>query len=127
MKPNIYIVDDDTSVLRAIKRLIRSANMVPHTFASALEFLDFDYEKQNVCLIVNIRMPGIDGLELQNELRLRGADLPVIFITGFDSPETKDKAKRSDAAGYYRKPIDDQALLDSIQWALTSQPNNGKV
>jgi two-component system response regulator FixJ len=66
-------------------------------------------------------LQGKSGLELQEELRSMGSDLPVIFITGFDSPETRDQAKKSGAAGYFRKPIDDQALLDSIQWALAKQ------
>jgi len=63
----------------------------------------------------------MSGLELQEVLLARGSQLPVIFITGFDSPETRDQARKAGAAGYFRKPIDDQALLDSIQWALTKQ------
>jgi len=121
MKPVIYIVDDDRSVRRAMERLIRSAGMEAQTFASAHEFLDFEFRKQDACLVVDVKMRGMSGLELQDELRTKGSDLPVIFITGFDSPETRDQAKKSGAAGYFRKPIDDQALLDSIQWALTKQ------
>ncbi|MBW1803703.1 MAG: response regulator [Deltaproteobacteria bacterium] len=117
--PVIYIVDDDASVRRAMKRLIRSAGMKVRTFSSAQEFLDFEYSKQNVCMIVDIKLQGMSGLELQNELRARGSDLPVIFITGFDTPETRDQAKKTGAVGYFRKPLDDQALLDTIQWALT--------
>jgi FixJ family two-component response regulator len=72
-------------------------------------------------MIVDVKMSGMSGLELQDELRAKGSDLPVIFITGFDTPETRDQAKKSGAAGYFRKPVDDQALLDSIQWVLTRQ------
>jgi FixJ family two-component response regulator len=118
INPVIYIVDDDTSVRRAMKRLIRSTGMEVWTFASAQKFLAFNYRNHNACMIVDIKLKGKSGLELQEKLRSIGSDLPVIFITGFDSPETRHQAKKAGAAGYFRKPIDDQALLDSIQWAL---------
>ena len=124
MKPIIYIVDDDDSIRRAMKRLIRSVGMDVEVFASAQEFLDSKHRNHSACMIVDIKMPGMSGLELQDELRARGSHLPVIFITGFDSPETRDQAKKAGAAGYFRKPIDDQALLDSVQWALAKHPNN---
>ena len=120
-KPVIYIVDDDKSVRRAMKRLIRSAGMYVRTFESAQGFLDFKYRNYNACIIVDIKLQGKSGLELQEELRSMGSDLPVIFITGFDSPETRYQAKKSGADGNFRKPIDDQALLDSIHWALAKQ------
>ena len=121
MRPEIYIVDDDESVRRAMKRLIRSAGLEVRTFSSAQEFLDCKSINQSACMIVDIKLQGMSGLELYEELRARGSGLPVIFITGFDSPETRDQAKNAGAAGYFRKPIDDQALLDSIHWALTKQ------
>ena len=124
MKPIIYIVDDDDSVRRALKRLIRSVGMDAEVFASAQEFLDSEHRNHDACMIVDLKMPGMSGLELQDELHTRGSHLPLIFITGFDSPETRDQAKQSGAAGYFRKPIDDQALLDSVQWALAKHPNN---
>lgn len=121
MKPIIYIVDDDESIRRAMQRLFRSVGMDAQVFASAQEFLDSEHRNRNACMIVDIKMPGMSGLELQEVLLASGSQLPVIFITGFDSPETRDQAKKAGAAGYFRKPIDDQALLDSIQWALTRQ------
>lgn len=121
MKPVIYIVDDDESVRRGMKRLIRSTGMEVRVFASAQEFLDFNPRKENACIVVDIKLQGMSGLELHDELQARGYDLPVIFITGFDSPETRHMAKNAGAAGYFRKPIDDQALLDSIKWALTKR------
>ena len=119
--PVIYIVDDDESVRRAMERLIRSAGMEAHTFASGHEFLDFEFKSSNACLVVDVKMPVMSGLELQEALRARDSALPVIFITAFDSPETREQAKKAGAAGYFRKPLDDQALLDSIQWALAKQ------
>ena len=122
MKTEIYIVDDDDSVRRAIERLIRSAGMEARTFASGQELLDFEDINQNACMIVDIMLQGMSGLELYTELQARGYSLPVIFITGFDSPKTRHQAKVVGAAGYFRKPIDDQALLDSIEWALAKRP-----
>ena len=124
MKPIIYIVDDDDSIRRALKRLIRSVGMDAEVFASAQEFLDSEHRNHDACMIVDLKMPGMSGLELQDELSARGSHLPVIFITGFDSTETRGLAKKAGAAGYFRKPIDDQALLDSIQWALSNQTPN---
>ena len=124
MKPIIYIVDDDDSIRRAMKRLMRSIGMDVEVFATAQEFLDSKHRNHDACMIVDIKMPGMSGLELQDELRARGSHLPVIFITGFDSQATRDQAKRAGAAGYFRKPIDDQALLDSVQWALSKKHSN---
>jgi FixJ family two-component response regulator len=117
MKSEIYIIDDDDSVRRAIKRLIRSAGMQVLAFPSAEEFLDFECINQNACMIVDIKLQGMSGLELYEELRAKGYDLPVIYITGFDTPETRLQAKNAGAVGYFRKPVDDQALLDAIEWA----------
>ena len=69
-------------------------------------------------------MPGMSGIELQQKLVERGFKLPVIFITGFDTAKTRRQAMKSGASGYFRKPVDDQALLDAIQWALTHRLKN---
>jgi len=119
-KAIIYIIDDDESVRRALKRLIRSANLDVEVFGSAQEFLNSSYRRQNVCLIVDIQMPGVNGLEMQRKLLAAGNDMPVIFVTAFDSKETRDEARKLGAASYFRKPVDDQALLDTIEWALGS-------
>jgi FixJ family two-component response regulator len=118
-KAILYVVDDDPSVRRALVRLLRSAGMSPRPFESAREFLDSDFTAENACLIADVKMPGLDGLELQQKLVEMGVDLPVVLITGFDSEETRALAKASGAAGYFRKPVDDQALLDAIHWALS--------
>jgi FixJ family two-component response regulator len=89
-----------------LHHLIRSTGMEIRTFASAREFLKFKYRRHNSCIIVDIKLKEKSGLELQDELRATGSDLPVIFITGFDSPETRYQAKKSGAAGYFGKPID---------------------
>jgi FixJ family two-component response regulator len=120
-KPIIYIVDDDESVLKAMQRLIRSMDMDVKTFALGQEFLDSGFRDQNACLIADIKMPVMGGMELQKQLVAQGSKLPVIFITAFDSKNLRSKAKEAGAAGYFQKPVDDQALLDLIQWALSNQ------
>jgi len=120
-KAIVYIVDDDDSVRGAIERLIRSAGMEAQTFASGGDFLKFKFRDQDACLVSDVRMPGMSGLELHRKLIERGSKLPVIFITGFDNEETRSQAGKSGAFGYFRKPVDDQALLDTIQLVLSSQ------
>ena len=117
--PIIYIIDDDDLVRKALQRLIRSTGFEAKTFATAEEFLDSGFREQNVCLITDVKMPGLTGLELQQKLIARGYKIPVIFITGFDEEEIRKKVKRAGAFGYFSKPLDDQALLDSIKWALS--------
>ena len=120
-KDIVYIVDDDDSVRKAIKRLIRSAGMEAQTFASGGDFLKSKFRDQKTCLVADVRMPGMSGLELHQKLIERGFKLPVIYITGFDTAETRSQARKSGAFGYFRKPVDDQALLDTIQLALSSE------
>ncbi len=120
-KAVVYIVDDDDSVRRAIRRLIRSAGMEAETFASGGDFLASEFRDQNACMVADVRMPEMSGLELQRKLVERGLKLPVILITGYDTVATRNQAKKIGAFGYFRKPVDDQALLDAIRWALSSQ------
>ena len=117
-KPTIYIVDDDESIRNALEMLLLSAGMKVHTFASATDFLSSNPGEINSCLITDIRMKGISGLELKQKLNDEGNRIPVIFLTAFDTKESRKQAQRGGAVGYFRKPVDDQSLLDSIQWAL---------
>jgi len=125
IKPIVYIVDDDDSVRRALKRLMRSAGMEARTFASANEFLKSSPEEKNACLITDVKMRGITGLELHQKLTALGSKLPVIYITAFDEEEIRAQAKKTGGVGYFRKPVDDQALLDAIQWALSRRDSEG--
>jgi len=106
-----------------MKRLILSMNMDVKTFASGQEFLDSDFREQSACLIADIKMPVMGGMELRQTLVANGSKLPVIFITASATEKIRGKAKRIGAAGYFQKPVDDQALLDSIQWVLSNQPS----
>ena len=95
METEIYLIDDDESVRRAMSRLIRSVGMELQTFTSAEDFLDYKGINQDACMIVDIKLQGMSGLALYEELRAKGYDLPVIFITGFDTPETRHQAKNA--------------------------------
>ena len=119
VKPIVYIVDDDAMVRKAIQRLINSTGLDTLTFATTEEFLNSEIREEAACLVTDVKMPRLTGLELQQRLISAGYNLPVIFITGFDNEEIREKVKRAGAVGYFSKPIDDGALLDSIKWALS--------
>lgn len=117
-KPIVYIIDDDMLVRRAIQRLLRSAGIEAETFATTNEFMESGFRDQNSCLIVDVRMPDLTGLDLQQMMKAKGYNIPLIFITGYDTKEVRETVKKRGAVGYFSKPIDDQALLDTIKWAL---------
>jgi len=119
-KTLIYVVDDDASVRQALKMLLISANMEVRTFRRAEDLLKSEFQEEKVCLIADIKMKGLDGIELQQQLAKRGVKVPIIFLTADESNEIRQRAKQAGAAGFFRKPVDDQALLDTIQWALSS-------
>ncbi len=119
----VYIIDDEPSVCTAYARLLRSGKMHSQAFASIEDFLDSDIREANACVICDVQMPGASGLELPGLLAKGGRRLPVILVTAQDSAETRELAQRAGAAGYFRKPVDEQALLDAIAWAL-GRPSN---
>jgi FixJ family two-component response regulator len=104
-----------------MKRLFRAEGKDVRAFESARQFLDSKFTDRNACLVTDVKMRGISGLELQQKLIDRGSELPVILITGFDTEETRAQARKLGVAAYFRKPVDDQALLDAIQWALSTR------
>ena len=114
----IFLVDDDSSARKGLARLLRTAGHDVRDFASANDFLDaLDFEASG-CLVLDARMPGISNEELMVELKARNIHLPTIVITGDDDSETRRKAQKMKAAGFFRKPVDGPALLDAINWAL---------
>ena len=116
----MFIVDDDPSARRGIARLLRAAGHNVREYASANEFLDIITSDDSGCLVLDARMPGISGYELNAELIRRGIDLSIIVVTGDDDPETKREADKMKAVGFFRKPVDGTALLDAVGWALRS-------
>jgi FixJ family two-component response regulator len=119
MQSKAYVIDDDESIRRSFERLLRSANLEVETFASVEEFFSGERLNNNACIIVDLRMPGSTGFDLQRELRSRGIGMPVIVISASDDAQTREHAQRLGAAAFFRKPIDDQALLDAIWWAIS--------
>ena len=117
----VYIVDDEPSICMAYARLVRSANMQPRTFASIEDFMGSEFTDENACVVSDVKLPGKSGLELPALLGRAGHRLPVILVTAHDTFETRDIAQRFGAAAYFHKPVDDQALLDAIAWALSGQ------
>jgi FixJ family two-component response regulator len=114
----VYLIDDDESVRRAIGRLLRSAHLDVETFASAEDFLCNQRQGQNACLVIDIRMPGLTGFDLQQKLLSEGIQIPVIVISASDDVQTREHARELGAQVFFRKPVDDQALLDAIWWAI---------
>ena len=123
-QPIVYVVDDDKSVRQAFKRLLSAESMKVQVFESAFEFLDSKFTDRNACLVADIKMPGITGLELCRKLVDKGSTLPMILINGLDSDETRAEAQKAGVVGYFRKPIDAQALLDAIRWALSKKTSS---
>ena len=113
----IFIVDDDISVCKATLRLMKSMGLSAQAFTSAKDFLQSSHPIASDCLLVDIQMPGMSGLELVRQLRDSGKSVPVIFITAFDDDLMRQEARSLGAVGYFRKPFDDQALLDTIYFA----------
>ncbi len=117
-EPMVFVVDDDESVRKALERLIKSVGMNVETFTTAREFLSRQHYEGPSCLVLDIRMPGLSGLDLQQELAKAGITLPVIFITGHGNISMSVRAMKAGAVDFLEKPFDDQDLLDAIQQAL---------
>ena len=117
----IYIVEDDESTRRSLARLMKSAGYETGTFASVGEFMATESFQEPSCVIADGRMPGGSGMELPQKLRQRGSSLPVIIVTANDSGDTCTEGRLAGVAGYFRKPVDDQALIDAIEWALSGR------
>jgi len=114
----VSIVDDDVSVRRSTRRLLGSSGFRAEVFASAEEFLDSELAGNTACLILDLRMPGMNGLELQRRLAQNGNAVPVIFLSAQASEEDERSALRAGAVQFLRKPISKEALLSAIRDAL---------
>ena len=116
--PLIVIVDDEQSVCRALKRLICSAGLEAEAFTSGAEFFEFLKLKSPDCLVLDLHMPVMSGFDVQARLAQSGSALPVITITGHDTPEVQQRVLAAGAAAYLRKPVSDKILLDAIKTAI---------
>jgi FixJ family two-component response regulator len=117
----ISIVDDDESVRTAMGRLVRSLGYRSHEFASAEAFLASPQRAETSCLIADIQMPGMSGLDLQEALLAQGHRLPIIFITAFPTDPVRKRAEAGGAAGFFVKPVDIQLFIPCLH-AILNKP-----
>lgn len=123
-EPMVYVVDDDLSIGKALARLLKSWNYSCEVFSSAEDFLQAVDVNEGGCLVLDIMLPGMDGLELQQELKKRGYSIPIIFITGHGDKEIETQVMNAGAHGYLNKPFDEQLLRKMIKTALSSVEKN---
>jgi FixJ family two-component response regulator len=116
--PVVFVVDDDPSIREALTSLIRSVGLGIETFGSAREFLTRQPPDAPGCLVLDVRLPGLSGLDLQHELAAAQINLPIIFITGYGDIPMTVQAMKAGAAEFLTKPFRDQDLLDAIQQAI---------
>jgi FixJ family two-component response regulator len=116
----VAIVDDDDLMRSALEGLLKAVGLRAKAFASAEEFLELGQPKQTACLIADIRMPGMSGLELQAKLNADACRIPIVFITAHGDEKMRMQAMRAGAVEFLAKPFDDEALLDSVRAALNS-------
>ena len=125
VKGTIYLVDDDVSARKGLTRLLLAAGYEVHAYASSVELLKSPVGVKNAALVLDARMPGLSGVDLQAELVKKGIKLPVIFVTADDNKQLRKQARKVKALGFFRKPVDGPALLDAIAWAR--ETNGGMV
>ena len=116
----VAVVDDDDMMRAALVGLLKSAGLHAQAFASADEFLKSGHQHDTACLITDIRMPGMSGLELQAKLNADHCKIPTIFITAHGDAKMRMQAMRAGAVEFLAKPFDDEALLESVRAALES-------
>ena len=114
----IAVIDDDKSMQDSLFDLIESAGLVVRCFGSAEEFLEYNFHGEVGCLIAEIQMPGMSGLELQARLKEERCNIPIIFITSNGSARLRIQAMREGAVEFLRKPLDHQLLLETVRAAL---------
>lgn len=116
--PTVFIIDDDLSVRLSIQGLLKSVGLRSELFAGTQEFLGWQGEDGPCCLVLDVRLPGLSGLDFQRQLADAGTEIPIIFITGHGDIPMSVKAMKSGAVEFLTKPFRDQDLLDAIQQAL---------
>jgi FixJ family two-component response regulator len=126
VEPMVFAIDDDISMREALSRLFRSIGMRAQIFASGQDFLMFKKPGVPSCLVLDVRLPGLSGLDLQRELMAADCTIPIIFITGHGDIPMSVQAMKAGAVEFLTKPFRDQALLDAIQQAIQRDCANRK-
>ena len=117
-RPAVFIVDDDSSVRRSLERLVQSVGLTAKSFASPKDFLQSVHGEELGCLVLDVRMPEISGLELQEKMAQGGILLPIIFISGHSTVPMSVRAMKAGALDFLQKPFDEQDLLDAVYRAI---------
>jgi FixJ family two-component response regulator len=126
LEPMVFAIDDDASMREALSRLFRSIGMQAQIFASGQEFLRFERPDGPACLVLDVRLPGLSGLDLQRELATADCGIPIIFITGHGDIPMSVQAMKAGAVEFLTKPFRDQTLLDAIHQAIQRDCINRK-
>lgn len=124
LEPKVYIVDDDEAVRESLALLLESMDQNCQSFNSAIDFLDTYSADMTGCLVLDIRMPGMNGLELQKQLNVQGSILPIIFVTGHGDVPMAVEAMQHGAVDFIQKPYREQDLLDKINMAIALDESN---
>jgi FixJ family two-component response regulator len=122
--PLLAIVDDDLAVREALRDLLEVEGFAARTFASAAELLADGARGNFACIVTDVRMPGIDGLQLQQRLRAVGSAVPMIFITSSHDEASRTRAFRDGALAWFTKPVADEALLRAVRTAVAEGPGD---
>lgn len=126
-EPIVYVIDDDDAVRKSLSWLISSVDLAVKAYPSANAFLDDCQHIQTGCLVTDVRMPGLSGLDLQNELKARAIDIPVIVISGHGDVQTAVRAMKAGAFDFIEKPFNDQLLLDIVQRAISHSLSSNEI
>jgi FixJ family two-component response regulator len=125
-QPLVYVVDDDPSVRKSLGRLLQSHGFQCEVFANADDFLSFNHVTHPACLVLDLRLPGLNGLALQEEMQARNMAIPIIFISGHGDIPTGVKAMKAGAVDFLPKPFSDRDLLDAIALAIAKGTEEDK-
>ena len=127
VEPTVFVVDDEAPIRDSLRWLIESVDLAVDTYASGTEFLDAYDQSRTGCLILDIRMPGMSGLDVQQQLQAQSIDLPVIFLTGHGDVHLAVRAMKAGAFDFVEKPYNDQTLLDLVQRAINRHIHERKA
>ncbi len=121
IRPLVAVVDDDASVCKALTRLLRASNIDVLSYSSALDFLENGESHNPDCIVLDIQMPAMNGIELRDRLNAHARHIPVVFITAHDDSEAREMALAGGAVAHLRKPFNDEDLLAAVERALSEE------
>ena len=120
--PSVAIVDDEEGIRKALSRLLRASGLEAESYANGQEFLDAASGHRPDCVVLDLHMPGLSGLQVLRKLKAAGQRLPIIIITAHDQAETREQCMAEGARAYLRKPLEDRVLLNAISAAMRTPP-----